>query len=75
VFSAHVLVVYSDDSVARSGQKLATSAVMSPVGWSIVHTSLELDDHAFARAVKVNDEPVKHMLPPELQAEDAPVTQ
>jgi len=48
---------------------------MSPVGWSIVHTSLELDDDAFARAVKVNDEPVKHMLPPELQAEDAPVTQ
>jgi hypothetical protein len=48
---------------------------MSPVGWSIVHTSLELDDHASARAVKVNDEPVKHMLPPEFQAEDATVTQ
>jgi len=42
---------------------------------SVVHTSLELDDDAFARAVKVNDEAVQHVLPPELQAEYAPIAQ
>src|SRR6185437_15764278 len=48
---------------------------MGLVTCSVVHTPLEFDDHAFASAVKVNDEPLKHLLPPELQAEDAPVTQ
>ena len=32
---------------------------MGLVTCSVVHTPLELDDHAFASAVKVNDEPVK----------------
>ena len=40
-----------------------------------MHTSLELDDDAFARAVKVNDEAVQHVLPAELQTEYAPIAQ
>jgi len=75
VFSAHVLVAYSDHSIARSSQKLGTCAVIGLLSSSVVRVSLQLDDDAFSRAVKVNDEPVKHVLPPELQAEDASVTQ
>jgi len=58
VVSAHVFVAYLNDSIARSCQKLGTCAVIGPLSCSVVRSSLELDDHAFARTVKVNDEAV-----------------
>ena len=75
MFSAHVFVAYSNDSIARSCQKPGTCAVMALLSLSVVHASLELDDGAFARAVKVNDEAVQNVLPAELQAEYAPIAQ
>jgi hypothetical protein len=75
VFSAHVLVAYANDPITRRCQKLATRAVINLSRWSIVHTPVELDNHAFAGAVKVNDEAVQHMLPAKLQTEYAPIAQ
>ena len=40
-----------------------------------MHTALELDDNAFAHAVKVNDESMQNVLPAKLQTEYAPVVQ
>src|SRR6266511_4370125 len=57
-FSAHVLVAYSNDSIARSCQKPGTCAVIGLLSLSVVHASLEFDDDAFPGTVKVDDEPV-----------------
>ena len=75
MFSTHVLVPYSKNTIARRCQKLSTRAVINLSSWSIVHTPLELDNHAFAGAVKVNDEAVQHVLPAKLQTEYAPIAQ
>jgi hypothetical protein len=75
VFSAHVLVTYPNDSIARSYQNLGSCAVIGLFSCSIVRISLELDDDAFAGTVKVNDEAVQHVLPAELQTEYAPIAQ
>jgi len=75
VFSAQVFIAYSNNSIARSYQELGTCAVVGLLSSSVVRISLEFDDDAFAGTVEVNDETVQDVLPPELQAEDAPVTQ
>ena len=73
--SAHIFVVHSNDSIACSFQQLSPCAVIGLSSSSVVHTPLELDNEAFARAVKVHDEPVQHVLPAELQPEYPPIAQ
>ena len=75
MFSAHIFVAYSNNSIARSCQELGTCAVIALSSWSVVRTSLELDHDAFARTVKVNDEAVQNVLPTKLQTKYAPVAQ
>jgi hypothetical protein len=60
---AHVFVAYSNHSIAGSCQELATCAVVGLLSSSVMRISLELDDDAFARAVKVNNETVQDVLP------------
>src|SRR3989442_10037102 len=52
VFSAHVLVAYANDSIARSCKKRGTCAIVDLLSCSVVQTSLEFDHHAFAGTVK-----------------------
>ena len=40
-----------------------------------MRSSFEFDHHAFAGTVKVDDEPVQHVLPAELQIEYPPIAQ
>ena len=75
MFSAHVLVAYANDSIARSCKKRGTCAIVDLLSCSVVRTSLEFDHHAFAGTVKVHDEAVQHVLPAELQTEYAPIAQ
>ena len=67
MLSVHVLVPYSNDSIARSCQKLRTCAVIGLLCFSVVHASVELDHDAFVGTVKVNDEAMQHVLAPKLQ--------
>ncbi len=75
VFSAHVLVAYSNDSIARTCEKRGTCAIVDLLSCFVVRTSLEFDHHALAGTVKVDDEPVQHVLPSELQTEYPPIAQ
>ena len=75
MFSAHIFVAYSNDSIARSCQKLRTCTVIGLLSFSVMHTALELDDDTFASTVKVHDEAVEHVLSAKLQTEYAPIAQ
>ena len=75
MFSAHVFVAYSNNSIACGCQKNGTCTVIGLLSLSVVPISLEFDNDAFAGTVEVNDETVQDVLPAKLQAEYAPIAQ
>ena len=75
MFSAHVFVSHANHLVPCGCEELGPRAIIPKLRFLVVHISVKLDDDSFAEAAEVHDESVQHVLPSELQPENATVAQ
>src|SRR6266581_9739744 len=75
VIACHIAVRNADHAIARSLEGCRARGVVRPSFTPRVRRALKLEHQPLGGAVKVNDEPMQHVLAPELEAEDATITQ
>src|SRR2546426_12516166 len=75
VIACHIAVRNADHAIARGLEGCRARGVVRPSFTPRVRRALKLEHQPLVGAVKVNDEPMQHVLAPKLEAEDAPLPQ
>src|SRR3989454_505988 len=75
VIACHIAVRNADHAIARGLEGCRARGVVRPSFTPRVRRALKLEHQPLGGAVKVNDEPMQHVLAPKLEAEDAPLPQ